>query len=197
MERVVSRPVVRVRRAVILGGFAVLAVILAAVAVADPFNLRWAAWWTAGTVALALLLVTFALVALAPARILRTFLAVLGLVLTAGWVVAVLLLVQWGGPAPADVRELAADGGLRAVLVTGQRDSPDSGPAVVVRSGSGPFEQQSLVWSGTSGTPEPDGAAFVDGMAEIQLGTCSFAVPVEPVTLEAVPILQGAGAGGC
>jgi hypothetical protein len=71
----------------------------------------------------------------------------------------------------------ADDAGRRLVTLEG-----DGRPAyaVVLRSGGGPFEQESLVYQGVAGAPAPT-ARFVDpGTVEVAVGTCRYRSGVEP-----------------
>lgn len=171
------------RRTLVLSALTVLAALLAGLAVLDPFHLRHAPWFVAGTV---LLLIVLATATLAVAvRPLRVPVGALGGVVAAGWVVLALLgidLREEGRP----VSEVVS-GGQRLVVL----DRPiliDPAFAVVLRAGAGPFEQESPVWDGAAEGSAPDAVAFRGAdEVEVRVGSCVLVSRVEPVTLAVDP----------
>jgi hypothetical protein len=177
------RGVSRVRRVVVLLLCVVLVGVLAGISLADPFHLRQARWFTAGLIAVALVLLTVLLATAAPRGPLRWVSLVLGVAAVLGWgafVYGASALAGGGKPvAEAD------EAGRRLVTLEG-----DTGQAfaVVLRSGGGPFEQESLVYQGVAGAPVPT-ARFVDpGTVEVVVGTCRYTSGVEGVTLAVSPV---------
>jgi len=84
----------------------------------------------------------------------------------------------------------ATDAGRRLVTLQGTEAY-----AVVLRSGGGPFEQESLVYQGVAGAPAPS-ARFVDpGTVEVAVGTCRYRSGVEAVTLAVSPVHRRLVAG--
>jgi hypothetical protein len=161
----------------------VVVLLLAGVSLADPFHLRQARYFTAGLIAVGLVLLATLLAAAAPRGPLRWLTLVVGVAAVLGWgafVYGASALAGGGKPvAEAD------DGGRRLVTLEG-----DSGPAyaVVLRSGGGPFEQESLVYQGVAGAPAPT-ARFIDpGTVEVTVGTCRYRSGVEAVTLAVSPV---------
>ena len=177
----------RLRSAVILMGLALLAVGLGGLAVADPFHLRYAKWYTVGAVFLAIALVTAAFAVVARRGLLRGFVLVVGVVALAGWIVVVLLVmrVQVGNREVSEV-----DDGGRRLLVLQAYPSLDPSYAVVVRAGSGPFEQESLVYQGVPDALAPVAIRFVDsGTVEVQAaGGCTYRSEIEGGTLAVSPV---------
>jgi hypothetical protein len=177
----------RLRRAVILMGLALLAVALGGLAVADPFHLRYARWFTAGAILLAIALVTAAFAVVARRGLLRGFVLVVGLVAIAGWAVVVLLAMrlQVGN---REINEV--DDGGRRLLVLEAYPVLDPSYAVVVRSGGGPFEQESLVYQSVPDALPPTGIRFVDSNhVEVRAaGGCTYTSEVESGTLAVSPV---------
>jgi hypothetical protein len=177
------RGVSRLGRVVVLLLCVVVVAVLAGVSLADPFHLRQARWFTAGLIAVGLVLLTALLATAAPRGPLRWVTLVLGLAVVLGWgafVYGASSLAGGGKPvAEAD------EAGRRLITLEG-----DSGPAyaVVLRSGGGPFEQESLVYQGVAGAPAPT-ARFVDpGTVEVAVGTCRYRSGVEAGTLAVSPV---------
>jgi hypothetical protein len=171
------------RRAVILMLCALIAVGIGGLAVLDPFHLRYARWFTIGAVTLAILLVTAAFAAVARRGLLRGAVLVVGGVALVGWV-AVAWLAATLGAGSTDVAQIDDDGGRRLVVL---ESVPviDPAYAVVVRSGGGPFEQQSTVYQGPEGGPQPE-ARFLDAdtvVVETPDG-CNYQSEIEPITLD-------------
>jgi hypothetical protein len=178
------RGVSRLRRVVVLLLCVVVVAVLAGISLADPFHLRQARWFTAGLIAVALVLLTVLLAAAAPRGPLRWGALVVGVAAVLGWAAFVYgaSAITGGGGRP--VAE-ADDAARRLVTLEG-----DSGRtyAVVLRSGGGPFEQESLVYQGVAGAPAPT-ARFVDpGTVEVAVGTCRYRSGVEAVTLAVSPV---------
>lgn len=172
------------RRTLVLLALTVLAALLAGLAVADPFHLRYAPWFVAGTVLLLIVLATATLaVAVRPARLV---VGVLGVVVALGWAVVAVLgidLRDEGRPLSEVV-----SGGQRLVVL----DRPvvvDPAFAVVLRAGGGPFEQESPVWFGAPEGAAPDAVAFRGtDEVEVRVGSCVLVSRVEPVTLAVDPV---------
>jgi len=184
------RGVPRLRRLVVLLLCVVVVAVLAGVSLADPFHLRQARWFTAGLIAVALALVTVLLATAAPRGPLRWVALVVGVAALLGWggFVYGASALSGGGKQVAE----ADDAGRRLVTLEG-----DAGPAyaVVLRSGGGPFEQESLVYQGVAGAPAPS-ARFVDpGTVEVAVGTCRYRSGVEAVTLAVSPVHRPLVAG--
>ena len=183
------RGVSRLGRVVVLLLCVVVVAVLAGISLADPFHLRQARWFTAGLIAVALVLVTVLLATGRPGP-LRWVALVVGAAALLGWAG-----FAYGASALSGGREPVAeadDAGRRLVTLEG-----DAGPAyaVVLRSGGGPFEQESLVYQGVAGAPAPT-ARFVDpGTVEVAVGTCRYRSGVEAVTLAVSPVHRPLVAG--
>src|SRR5690606_9365218 len=206
----------RLRGAVVLAACAVLAVGFAALAVADPFHLRHIRWFTATAVLLA---VGFAALAVADpfhrrhgrwcgagagvlAVILGTAafavlvrgalrLVVLGIggIAVLGWVAIVVLAAQVSVENHT-ITEVA-DGGRRLVVVAAAPTPARPVYAVVVRSGTGLFEQEAVVYQGVEAGPAPSDVRFVDAdTVEVRTGPCVYRSEVEAVTLEVDPVYR-------
>lgn len=178
----------RVRSVVALVLLVVIVGLLAGLSLADPFHLRYARWFTAGLVALALVLAVAALAVFARRGVLRGTVLLLGLAVVLGWggfVVVATQLISIN-------REVArtADGGRSLVVLAGSGSTIDPVYAVVLRSGDGPFEQESIVYQGVEGSAPPLAARFDgSGSVEVQtLGGCRYRSAVEPVTLAVAPV---------
>lgn len=183
-----------VRRALVLGMFAILAALLAGLAVLDPFHFRHVQWFVAGTVALTLVLVTAALAVAVKLYAVRVLVLVLGGILALGWAVVSYLAIGLDDPRPV-VSEVAS-GDRRLVVLEGEPFTIDPVSRVVLRAGTGPFEQESLVWQGDPEGAGPDEVAFREpDEVEIRTGGCVLVSQVEPVTLSVDPVHRGAA--GC
>jgi hypothetical protein len=185
----------RLRNAAILMVCALLAVGIGALALADPFHLRHARWYTVGAVLLAIVLVTAAFAAAVRRGLLRGFVLVVGGVAVLTWLALAWLAAQLG----EESREVAAaaDGGRRLVVLEAY-PVIDPAYAVVVRAGFGPFEQESLVYQGLEEGPQPS-ARFVDAdTVEVTIPQgCAYRSEVEPVTLEVDPVHRPLQVGAC
>lgn len=184
-----------VRRALVLGMFALLAALLAGLAVLDPFHLRHVRWFVAGTVVVTLVLVTAALVVAVTLYAVRVLVLVLGGILTLGWAAVAYLAI--GLDDPRGVVTEVASGDRRLVVLRGEPFTVDPVFHVVLRAGApGPFEQESPVWQGDPEGAAPDEVAF-RGSDEVQVrtGGCVFVSRVEPVTLTVDPVHRGSA--GC
>jgi hypothetical protein len=191
------RGVTRLRHAIVLLVCAVLAGGLAVLAVADPFHLRYARWFTAGLVLLTLLLLTAALAVIARRGLLRVLVLVFGGSAVLGWILVVTLAAQL---VPENrVLVETADGGRRLLVVEGSLISLDPVYAVVLRSGSGPFEQESLVYQGLEQMPQPAQVRFVDaGTVEVSMTSgCRYRSAVEAGTLAVEPVHRPLRIDGC
>lgn len=191
------RGVPRLRRVLVLASLAVVVGLLAGVAVADPFHLRHIRWFTAGLVLLTILLLTAALSAAAPRGLVRVFVLVVGGVAVLGWAALVWFATGLSGPS----REVSqvADGGRRLVVLEGAAFAIDPVYAVVLRSGEGPFEQESVVYQGVEEAPPPAGVRFVDADT-VEVGTgegCVYRSEVEAVTLAVDPVHRPLQVGAC
>lgn len=187
----------RLRRAALLAVCAVLTGGLAALAVADPFHLRHARWFTSGLVLLTLLLSTAAAAVLARRGLLRLLVLVIGGSVVVGWCGIVWFAAQLDGG--NRVLSEVTDGGRRLLVVQGAEPAIDPVSAVVLRAGTGPFEQESLVYQGQPGMPAPSGVRFVDGgSVEVMVGSaCRYRSVVEPGTLAVDPVHRPLRLGGC
>jgi hypothetical protein len=189
--------VTRVRSVVALVLLLLVVTGLAGLSLADPFHLRHARWFTSGLIGLALVLLAAALATVARRGLLRGTVLVLGLVVILGWAGIVVAATRLTGPN----RDLATvgDGGRHLVTTAGSGATIDPVFAVVLRSGSGPFEQESVVYQGVEGSPEPVAARFVDaGSVEVQtVGGCRYSSEVEAVTLAVDPVHRPLQAGTC
>ncbi len=187
----------RVRSVVALVLLVLVVGLLAGVSVADPFHLRNARWFTAGLVGLALVLLVAVLAVVARRGLLRGTVLLLGLVVVLGWAGFVVATTRLTG----DNREVTrtADGGRSLVVLEATTFTIDPVYAVVLRSGSGPFEQESIVYQGVEGSPPPLAARFVDGdTVEVQtLAGCRYRSEVEPVTLAVDPVHRPLQPGSC
>jgi hypothetical protein len=111
------RRMIRLRWAILLTVGAVLAGGLAMLAVADPFHLRYARWFTAGLVLATLLLLTAALAVIARRGLLRVLVLVGGGIAIVGWTAVVWLAAQLD--VENRVVSEAADGNRRLLVVEG------------------------------------------------------------------------------
>lgn len=183
------------RRSLVLLVLTGIAALLAGLAALDPFHLRWASWFVAGTVLLTIVLATLALTVAVRLFAVRVLVLVLGGILAAGWA-AIAVLAMGLEDEPRPVSEVAS-GAQRLVVVEDPGFTID-GPAfqVLLRSGDGPFEQESEVWLGLEAGPAPDAVAFRGtDEVEVRTGTCVLVSQVEPVTLAVDPVHRGSA--GC
>ena len=191
------RRMIRLRWAILLTVCAVLAGGLAMLAVADPFHLRYARWFTAGLVLATLVLLTAALAVIARRGLLRVLVLVGGGIAIVGWTAVVWLAAQLD--VENRVVSEAADGNRRLLVVEGSPIAIDPIYAVVLRSGGGPFEQEALVYQGLEEMPAPSGVRFVDGGAvEVQVGSnCRYRSTVEGGTMAVEPVHRPLRLGTC
>lgn len=187
----------RVRSAIVLVVCAVLVGGLAALALADPFHLRHIRWFTSGLVLLAVLLFTAAFAVVARRGVLRALVLILGGIAALGWValVAVATMVSVESRTVSEV----ADGGRRLVVVEGAAAAIDPIFAVVLRTGSGAFEQETVVYQGVESAPAPAEVRFVDtDTVEVRTsGGCVYRSRVEVATLAVDPVHRPLRADGC
>jgi hypothetical protein len=179
----------RLRGALVLAACAVLVIGVAGLALADPFHLRHIRWFTASAVLLAVLLVTAAFVVVAPRGVLRVTVLTLGGLAALGWVGIVVLATQ----VTVENRTVSEveDGGRRLVVVEGAPAGSSPIYAVVVRSGSGMFEQETVAYQGVESGPLPSGVRFVDAdTVEVRMGPCVYRSDVEAVTLAVDPVYR-------
>jgi hypothetical protein len=179
----------RLRGALVLAACAVIVIVVAGVALADPFHLRHIRWFTASAVLLAVLLVTAAFALLAPRGLLRLIVLIIGGLAALGWIgiVAVATQVTVENRMVAEV----VDGGRRLVIVEAAPAATGPIYAVVVRSGSGMFEQESVVYQGVESGVPPSDIRFVDGdTVEVRTGPCTYRSEVEAVTLAVDPVYR-------
>jgi hypothetical protein len=186
----------RLRSALVLAALAVLVVGVAVLAVADPFHLRHIRWFTAGSVLLAVLLATAAFAVLAPRGLLRAVVLVLGVVAALGWVgiVAAATHVSVESRSVSEVTD-----GDRRLVVVEATSALDPVYAVVVRSGGGAFEQETVVYQGVESAPPPASVRFVDSdtVEVLTGGGCTYRSEVEAVTLAADPVHRPLHAETC
>jgi hypothetical protein len=181
------RGVRRLRGALVLVACAVLVAVLAGLAIVDPFHMRHIRWFTASAVLLAVLLVASAFAVLAPRGVMRMLVLVVGGVAALGWVaiVAAATLVSVENRTVSEVTE----GGRRLVVVEGAIPAIDPVYAVVVRSGSGAFEQETIIYQGVEDGPVPSEVRFVDvDTVEVRMGGCVYRSEIEAVTLAVDPV---------
>jgi hypothetical protein len=191
------RRMIRLRWAILLTVGAVLAGGLAMLAVADPFHLRYARWFTAGLVLATLLLLTAALAVIARRGVLRVLVLVGGGIAIVGWTAVVWLAAQLD--VENRVVSEAADGNRRLLVVEGSPIAIDPIYAVVLRSGGGPFEQEALVYQGLEEMPPPSDVRFVDdGAVEVLVGSnCRYRSTVEGGTMAVEPVHRPLRLGTC
>lgn len=174
----------RLRRFLVLLACVLVVAVLAGVSALDPFHLRQARWYTAGFVALALVLLTALFAVVTPRGPLRWFALFVGVAVVIGWTFVV-------GAASTLVRDngvvAEADQGGRRLLVL-RGSAPDPVYAVVVRAGAGPFEQESLVYQAPAQTPVPTARFADDGAVAVQVGPCAYRSTVEADTLDVEPV---------
>ncbi|GAA5143138.1 hypothetical protein [Pseudonocardia adelaidensis] len=178
----------RLRGALVLAACAVVVVVLAGVAIADPFHLRHIRWFTASAVLLAVLLIT-GVFALLTRGAMRVVVLTLGGVAALGWVGVVLLATQ----VTVENRTVSEveDGGRRLAVVEATPPAARPVYAVVVRSGSGAFEQEAVVYQGVEAGPPPSDVRFVDAdTVEVHTGPCVYRSEVEAVTLDVDPVYR-------
>jgi hypothetical protein len=159
------------------------------VALADPFHLRHIRWFTASAVLLAVLLGTAAFAMLAARGALRVIVLTLGVVAALGWVGIVALATQ----ATVENRTVSEveDGGRRLVVVEAVPPAARPVYAVVVRSGEGMFEQETVVYQGVEAGPAPSDVRFVDAdTVELRTGPCVYRSEIEAVTLAVDPVYR-------
>lgn len=177
----------RLRRVLVLLALVVIVGVLAGVSVLDPFHLRHIAWFTAGLVALGILLLTALFAVLVPRGVARFLVVILGIVALGFWGV----VVWTAGQVTAEGAVVAQteQAGHRLVVLRGSGFTVDPVFAVVVRAGDGAFEQQSLVYQGLELAPQPE-AHFVDARTvEIRVGmACIYRSSVEDFTLDVQPV---------
>jgi hypothetical protein len=178
------RGVRRLRGALVLVACAVLVAVLAGLAIVDPFHMRHIRWFTASAVLLAVLLVAAAFAVLAPRGVPRMLVLVLGGVAALGWV-AIVMAATLVSVENRTVSEVA-EGGRRLVVVEGAIDPVY---AVVVRSGSGAFEQETIIYQGVEDGPVPSEVRFIDAdTVEVRMGGCVYRSEIEAVTLAVDPV---------
>ncbi|TWF76607.1 hypothetical protein FHX44_112500 [Pseudonocardia hierapolitana] len=177
----------KLRGVLVLAACAVIAVVVAGVALADPFHLRHIRWFTASAVLLAVLLVTAAFALLAPRGVVRLIVLGLGAVAALGWVGIVALATQ----VTVENRSVSevTDAGRRLVVVESEPVAARPVYAVVVRAGTGVFEQEAVVYQGVEAGPVPSEVRFVDAdTVEVRTGPCVYRSEVEAVTLAVDPV---------
>jgi hypothetical protein len=179
----------RVRGALVLAACAVLVVVVAGVALADPFHLRHIRWFTASAVLLAVLLVTATFAVLAPRGVLRMIVLIVGGVAAVGWA-GLVVLATYVTVENRTVSEVA-DGGRRLVVVEAAPMAARPVYAVVIRSGGGVFEQETVIYQGVEAGPAPSDVRFVDGdTVELRTGPCVYRSEIEAVTLDVDPVYR-------
>ena len=191
------RAVKRLRHVAVLAILTVIVGLLAVFAVADPFHLRYARWFTSGLVLLGILLLTWTLAVAVGRGILRALVLMVGGVAVLGWCALVWVASQITSSS-TQVSEVA-DGGRRLVVLEGSLVAIDPVFAVVVRGGGGAFEQESVVYQGVEAAPAPASVRFVDGdTVEVRMpGGCLYRSEVEALTLAVEPVHRPLRADGC
>ena len=103
-------------------------------------------------------------------------------------------------PSPTDstVPVSETEVGARQLVVLEARVIIDPVFAVVVRSGSGPFAQESVVYQGLEGAPAPT-ARFIDAdTVEVVTQTgCTYRSEIETATLEVSPVHRPSRLDSC
>ncbi|QYN36556.1 hypothetical protein K1T35_04370 [Pseudonocardia sp. DSM 110487] len=186
----------RVRSALVLAACAVIVIVVAGVALADPFHLRHIRWFTASAVLLAVLLATAAFSVLAPRGVLRLIVLAIGGLAALGWIGIVMVATR----VTVENRTVSevADGGRRLVVVEAAPPAARPIYAVVVRSGGGMFEQETVVYQGVESGVPPSDIRFVDGdTVEVRTGPCVYRSEVEAVTLAVDPVYRPLRADTC
>jgi hypothetical protein len=180
-----------------LGAGAAVTTGLAALALADPFHLRYAGPYAAVLVTLAILLVTLVLVRTLPGRGLRVLAATSGALLGLGWLALVWLAAEFAGPDRV-VDEVASAGDERLVVVEGHA-FVDVVYSVRLRAGSGPLAQEALVWQGLADGAPPSEVRFAgEGVVEVVAsGVCGYRSTFDPVTLDVDPVHRPLRLDGC
>jgi hypothetical protein len=182
---------------VVLAALTLIVGMLAVLAVADPFHLRYARWFTAALVLVAIVLLTVTLAVAVGRGVLRWLVLIVGGVAVVGWCGLVFFANQLVPP-NQELSEVA-DGGRRLVVLEGSAVAIDPVYAVVLRHGGGPFEQETVVYQGVESAPAPDQVRFVDGdTVEVRMpGGCVYRSEVETVTLAVDPVHRPLRADGC
>jgi hypothetical protein len=180
--------VTRLRSTVALIVLVLVVGMLAGVSLADPFHLRYARWFTAGLVGLALVLLTAAFAVVTRRGLLRGLALLVGFFVVLGWAGFVFGASRLAGTNQELTRVSA--GGRSLVVLQGSGATLDPVYAVVLRAGSGPFEQESLVYQGQESGPPPLAVRFVDGgtVEVLTRGGCQYRSQVEGVTLAVDPV---------
>lgn len=187
----------RLRAVIALLGLVIVAAVLAGLSLVDPFHLRHARWFTAGLVGLVLVLLTALLAVVARRGLLRGLVVLVGVVAVLGWGAFVVGASRLRTTNTEVLR--VADGGRSLVVLQGTGSTIDPVYAVVLRSGSGPFEQESLVYQGAEGSPPPSLTRFVDArtVSVETLGGCRYRSSVTGVTLDVEPVHRPLTRGSC
>lgn len=187
----------RPRRAAVLAVCALVAGGLAVLAVADPFGLRHARWFTAGLVLLAILLLGAAFAVAVRRGVQRVLVLVLGGIAALGWIA----LIGVASQLTTDNRVVAevADGDRRLVIVRGGRSAARPVYAVVLRAGGGPFAQESTVYQGLPAAAPPVEVRFVDTdtVEVVTRAGCRYRSEVAPRTLAVDPVHRPLRVDGC
>lgn len=185
------------RPVVLLGAGAAVSTALAAFVLVDPFNLRFAGGYAAVLVTLAVILVTVLLVRVLRGRVYRIVAATLGALLALGWLGLVWLAADFAGPERV-VRDVPSGGDERLVLIEG-RAFVDVVFSVRLRSGSGPFAQESLVWQGLGGGAPPTELRFAPQrtVEVVAAELCGYRSTFDPLTLDVEPVHRPLRLDGC
>ena len=191
----------RLRTAIALIGLVVVVALLAGLSVADPFHLRFARWFTAGLVALVLVLLTALVAVIARRGLLRGLVVLVGVVVVLGWGALVVGASRLAGTNVEVLRVAGSgpDGERSLVVLQGTGSTIDPVYAVVLRAGGGPFEQESVVYQGVEGSPPPSLTQFV-GVHTVEvetLGGCRYRSSVEDVTQAVDPVHRPLTATSC
>lgn len=188
------------RRSVVLAVGAVVVAGLATFTAFNPFHLV-----QAGTATAVLVSLTIVLLTLGAANALRRpggriAVAVLGVLVLAGWCAAVWFAARFAGP--QRVVTEATGGGYQLVVVEG-RAFVDPVYSVHLRRGSGLVAQDSLVWQGLADGAPPSQVRFrgdpaVDQQVEVVAGPgCGYRSRFDTVTLDVDPVHRPLRLDGC
>lgn len=171
---------------------------LATFAVLDPFHLRHSGPAAAVLVALAVVAVTWLALRWIRGRAARIVAVLAGSVVMLGWIGMVWLSVSFAGPERV-VDEVASEAGQRLVLIEGRAFS-ETVFSVRLRSGSGPFEQESLVWQGLADGAAPEEVRFGDQPDQVEVvseGGCGYRSTFDATTLDVDPVFRPLRLDGC
>ena len=177
----------------------IVCALLAGVAALGPFHLRYAPQYTGVLVLAALVLALVSAIRMLRERFLRTAaVAIVGLLL-ACWLGLIGLWVAFAGLGPDTVVRDGGTSGRIHLLVVRARAFDAPVFSVRLRTGGGPFAQETVVWEGLARGAAPTGLRFAaDHTAEIvAAGQCGYRSTFDRVTLDARPVNRPIRPDGC